>query len=304
MPQLTASGIGAVTTGFRRLFSQGQNAAKPKYGAFVVLHSSTGSSTKMIIGGGLPGLRQWVGARDIKRLANFIHELPNDRYELTIAVDRDAFEDDEIGMYSDQVKTLGMQASLDPDKRLATLLTSGFTSVCYDGQPFFSTAHPILATGATQSNKGTAALDAAAFEAGMAALRQLKNAQGEPVDPFDYGAKATLVVPPQLEATGKGIVGVRTLSAGGDNPNYQAAELLVDGRLAGHPTKWFILLGGQDSMLKPFIRSTRRAPKLVALTNPDDPNVFFSNELIWGVDYRGKVGLGAYHAAYGSDGTT
>ena len=303
MPQLNAAGIAAVTTGFRSLFSMGQKAAKPKYGHLAVDINSNGSATKVVIGGGLPGLRRWFGERHIKRLANYIYELTNDRFELTIAVDRDHYEDDEIGMYSNELKAMGMQAALDPDKRIAALLVNGFTAECFDGEAFFSTAHPVLA-GGTQSNKGTKALSSTAFEEGMAALRQLKNAHGEAVDPFDYGARAYLVVPPQLEATAKGIVAVRTLSAGGDNPNYESAEIIVDGRLSAHPTKWFILLGGEDSMLKPFVKVTRRKPQLVARTKVDDDNVFETNELQWGVDYRGKTAFGAYHAAYGSTGTT
>lgn len=304
MPQLNAAGIAAVTTGFRRFFSMGLNAVKPKYAAFAFQIQSTGSSTKVIIPGGLPGAREWVGSRHIKRLTNYIHELENKRYELTVAVDRDQFEDDEVGMYSSEVQAMGAKIAMDPDKRISNLLVTGFTATCFDGVAFFSDAHPILATGATQSNKGTAALAATSFEAGMAALRVLKNAQGEPVDPFDYGAKPTLVVPPQLEATAKGIIGVRTLAAGGDNPNYQAAELLVDGRLANHPTKWFILLGGEGSMLKPFLRINREKPRLAAKTKEDDDNVFHENELVWGGSYRGQVGFGAYQAAYGSTGTT
>jgi len=302
MPQLNAAGLAAVTTGFRKLFTMGANKAKAKYTHLMVQMTSTGSSTKVLVGGGLPGLRKWVGERHVKSLKLFVTELPNSNYELTIAVDRDHFEDDEVGMYAEEVKGLGMQAELDPDKRTSELLINGFTAECFDGETFFSTAHPYR--GGTQSNKGTAALDATAFEAGMAALRSLKNAEGEAVDPFDYGAEAHLIVPPQLEATAKAIVAVRTLAAGGDNPNYNAAKVVVDGRLSGHPTKWFITLGGENSMLRPFINVTRKKPQLVALTKVDDTNVFMERMLMWGVDYRGKVGYGAYHAAYGSDGTT
>lgn len=304
MPQLNAAGLQAVTTNFRLLFSMGANNAKPKYDDFFTELTSTGSSTKVVVSGGLPGLREWIGERQAKQLLAYMQELENSNYELTIEVEKNHYDDDELGMYRGEVMAMGMQAKLDSDKRSANLLINGFTDKGVDNVAFFSDAHPVGQSGDTQSNKGTAALDATAFEAGMAAMRVLKNAAGEPVDPFDYGAQAYLVVPPQLESMADSIVSVRTLAAGGENPNYNKAKVIVDGRLSGHATKWFILLGGEGSMLRPLVRVTRKKPELISLTRPDDESVFNERKLKWGVDYRGKVGYGAYHAAYGSTGTT
>lgn len=56
---------------------------------------------------------------------------------------RDDISDDRLGVFSPMLQTMGYEAAMHPDELVFGLLSSGFTTVCYDGQPFFDTEHPV-----------------------------------------------------------------------------------------------------------------------------------------------------------------
>ena len=99
MPQLNAAGLAAVTTGFRKLFTMGANKAKAKYTHLMVQMTSTGSSTKVLVGGGLPGLRKWVGERHVKSLKLFAQSFEHycELVDEAVLFDNNVFVDLEKG---------------------------------------------------------------------------------------------------------------------------------------------------------------------------------------------------------------
>lgn len=68
---------------------------------------------------------------------------------------------------------------------------------------------------------------------------------------------------------------------------------------AGGSPRWYLL--DTSRALKPLIYQKRRDFALVGLDNPTDPNVFFKNEFIYGVDGRMNAGYGFWQMAYASD---
>jgi len=94
--------------------------------------------------GKFPRFREWVGDRVINSLAKHGYTLKNKPFELTVEVDRDDFEDDNLGMYTPMFRELGMSAMTFKDDLVWPLLSAGFTTECYDGQYFFDTDHPVL----------------------------------------------------------------------------------------------------------------------------------------------------------------
>jgi phage major head subunit gpT-like protein len=88
-------------------------------------------------------LREWLGERVIQNLMVHEYSIKNLKYEGTLAIPRDAVEDDTIGVYKPAVQELGRAAGTHPDKMVFGLLKSGFTKTCYDGQYFFDTDHPV-----------------------------------------------------------------------------------------------------------------------------------------------------------------
>lgn len=109
-----------------------------------------------------PRIREWVGDRVVNSIAQEGYRIRNKDWEFTVAVDRNDIEDDTFGLYAPMVAEIGRAAASFPDELVWPLLKDGFNATAYDGQPFFSTDHPVLdETGAVQlvSNSGGGAGD-------------------------------------------------------------------------------------------------------------------------------------------------
>ena len=64
--------------------------------------------------------------------------------ESSIKVSRNDIEDDNIGIYAPLVTELGRAAAVFADELVFGLLKKGNTTLCYDGQNFFDTDHPVF----------------------------------------------------------------------------------------------------------------------------------------------------------------
>ena len=93
--------------------------------------------------GQLPDARKWVGARKINQLTNFKYEVFHDYYEVTLAVKREDILDNTLGGYKLQALTGAEAMSYLKPKLICQALNSGKSNLCYDGQNFFSTDHPV-----------------------------------------------------------------------------------------------------------------------------------------------------------------
>lgn len=137
--------LNAIRTGFRKNFQDGQTRGEPMYTAIAtVVKSNTKSNTYGWLGQ-WPGFREWVGDRVLKSIKEHAYSITNKDFESTVAVDRNDIEDDNLGVYAPMMEEMGYAASVFPDELVFPLLTAGFTSVCYDGQYFFDTDHPVNA---------------------------------------------------------------------------------------------------------------------------------------------------------------
>lgn len=99
-----------------------------------------------------PMLQEWLGDRQIRNLAASNFQIVNKDYEATLEIDRNDIEDDQLGVYNPIVAELGRAAKQHPDFLMAKLMGNGFSALCFDGQTFFSTDHPVGK--ALQSNDG------------------------------------------------------------------------------------------------------------------------------------------------------
>ena len=95
----------------------------------------------------LPGLRRWIGDRTLNQLSQSKYALENLDWEETVAVDRNAIEDDQYGVYGARFQAMGEAAAAHPDEVLWPLLKSGFgddNGMAYDDQYFFDTDHKFV----------------------------------------------------------------------------------------------------------------------------------------------------------------
>lgn len=148
-----------LTTLYRSYQSTFQNAFNTAESDWNKIAMQVNSSTKVNEYGWLGSttrFRKWVGDRVIQNLKVHDYSIKNDPYEDTIGVDRDDIDDDTYGVYSPMMGQLGQDAKTHPDELVFDLLKNGTSKLCYDGQNFFDTDHPVLdANGAEQSVSNT-----------------------------------------------------------------------------------------------------------------------------------------------------
>lgn len=137
---------------FKTIFNQAFDGAPSQWNIVAMEVPSQGRSVDYKWLGAFPQMREWIGERLIKDLSAFHYELINKSFESTIEVDRDDIEDDQIGVYKPIVEGLAAAAKQHPDILVFQLLAAGFSTLCYDGQYFFDTDHPVGDT--TVSNDG------------------------------------------------------------------------------------------------------------------------------------------------------
>jgi phage major head subunit gpT-like protein len=135
----------SANVGFSAAFARGLGGATSLYTRVATVVPSTTRSQEYGWLGKAPRFREWIGDRVINAMAKHGYTLTNRSFENTIGVDRDDFEDDNLGVYSPLFEELGSAASTFPDELVWALLKLGFTTKCYDGQFFFDTDHPVIA---------------------------------------------------------------------------------------------------------------------------------------------------------------
>lgn len=137
---------------FSTIFNQALSTAESMVDLVAMRTPSGGRSVDYKWLGNFPGMREWIGDRVIKDLSGFHYEIVNKPFESTVEVDRDDVEDDQIGVYTPMIQGLAQAAKVHPDVLTFALLALGFSALCYDGQYFFDSDHPV--NGASVSNTG------------------------------------------------------------------------------------------------------------------------------------------------------
>lgn len=298
MPTTVTPGLLAqINVGLNGRFMRGFQKAELFYNKIAMAVDSTNHSEIYPFLGDIPGLEEWIGERQAKSLKAYDFQIKNRHFEETIKVNRDLIEDNQIAGFYPLAEILGARAAEHPDELVASLLSNGFTNLGYDSQAFFSTTHPTGST--TASNKGTTALaaDGVAYAAARAQMMNLVNDQGKKLNIRPN----LLVVPPALETVGRQLLNNDFVSvSGGSTQNNVwkgSADLLVVPQLTD-ATDWFLFDTRQ--LLPAMIFQTRKAAQLVPRVSLTDDNVFWKNEFVWGVDYRGEAGYAAWQTAFGS----
>lgn len=253
----------------------------------------------------IPRLREWLGPRVVQNVATRGYEIVNKDYELTVEVDRNDIEDDQIGVYGPVVDMIAQQSALWPDDLVIDAIRNGGSRLCHDGQYFFDTDHPVdidNAGAGTQSNLATGtALTDNNLQAKITQMQQWKGRDGRSlrINPTH------LVVGPDLYPTANRIVGMDLIAtanpAGGGSANMMQSNLLrnvVTPVLMHELTDtgvWYLM--DLSKPIKPIIFQRRKSPQFVSFTNPTDSTVFENKKFKYGVDSRGAAGYGVWFTA-------
>ncbi len=263
----------------------------------------------------VPQLREWIGARVVQNATLRSQTITNRHFELTEGLNRDRISDNIIGSFDGLVQMMAERAKKLPDVLLLSPaaqgapgpLANGQNAPCYDGQDYFSTAHPQNMdnpASPTFSNYFSSGypLNPASFVALRQVMRSYRGADGLPL----YCEPTHVVVPPALEEAAiqtlktewispAAAFGAVAAAAPSKNSLFGAADVIVADDLAGDDTRWYML--DNSHPIKPFIYQDREAPKFAMRVRPDDPAVFDMNVFKYGVDLRGNGGYGPWFYA-------
>ncbi len=149
---VNVSNIDALFRGFKTHFTQAFSGVKPAWQQIATKVTSTTASEDYGFLGSFPQLREWIGDRHVKNLQAFGYTLTNKKFESSVGVSRDCIEDDRYGVFGSVFQDMGHAAATHPDSLVIPLLAAGKSSLCYDGQYFFDTDHPVA--GGVKSNWG------------------------------------------------------------------------------------------------------------------------------------------------------
>jgi len=310
--QITAASLAAMFFTFDQSFQAGLTSAAPWHQNVATEVASSGESVTYPLLDKIPRLRKWLpGAERVAQNASLRgYTLLNDDYELTEEVDRNKIEDDLYGAYVPLMQMMGTQAALWPGDMLTTIIQNGAvaTSLCYDGQPFFSTSHPVNIDGTiagTYSNYSASglALSSANYNTARAAMAAFNGADGKPLGILPN----LLVVPPQLEQAARQILnadftapaaafGQNAAGVMQTNTLKGSADLLVVPQLANEATAWYLLV--TNLPIKPFVFQRRKSPTFTQYTDPSSPDVFKRRKYVYGTDARGAAGYTLPFLAY------
>lgn len=142
---------------FRKEFAAGIGLIKPQFSEVAMtVPSNTKVNTYGVLGQ-FPKMREWVGERQIQKMQAQGMSIENKLYESTVSVPRTDIEDDQVGLFRSMVQQAGQSAAELPDDLVFGLLKAGKTTLCYDGQNFFDTDHPVYenvdGTGTSKTQK-------------------------------------------------------------------------------------------------------------------------------------------------------
>lgn len=134
----------AIETQFKKDFAAGLGLIKPQWDLIAMKVSS---NTKVNTYGFLdqfPKMVEWVNKRQRKAMQAQGTSIENKLYESTVGIARTDIEDDQVGLFRPMVQQAAQSAAELPDDLVFGLLKAGKTTLCYDGQNYFDTDHPVF----------------------------------------------------------------------------------------------------------------------------------------------------------------
>ena len=141
--QITPANMALLNQGFKASFDGVFKSTTPTYQSVAMTVPSSTSEEVYAWLGSNTKFREWLGDRQYQALKRHGYKIKNKTFENTVEVEREVIEDDQYGTFKPLFQQLGQDAKLHPDELIWKLLVDGFTNMCYDGQYFFDTDHPV-----------------------------------------------------------------------------------------------------------------------------------------------------------------
>ncbi|MDW8105731.1 MAG: Mu-like prophage major head subunit gpT family protein, partial [Armatimonadota bacterium] len=249
--------------------------------------------------GSVPVMREFVDERMPKGLRPYSYTVQDTVWESTIAVERRALEDEQIGAIRLRVQDLGREAARHKDFLVVKALLDGFTQPCYDGQPLFSHNH-VEGESGTQSNMTNQPLNPDTLQNAISNMMLFRDDQGVPLGILPD----TLLVGPRLRWTAMELLESQVVvvkgGSGASTPYRNvlqgALRLIVSPYITGN--QWFVL--DTSRAVRAVILQERSDVPLEfsALEDPSvSESVFLRDVVYYGARARYGVGYGLWQTA-------
>ena len=89
---ITPQALRGIYTAFNTVFNKAFEGQHPTYEKVATVVPSTSESETYAWLGDIPGMREWIGEREIQNLSGSAYTIKNKDFELTVGVDRNAVE--------------------------------------------------------------------------------------------------------------------------------------------------------------------------------------------------------------------
>jgi phage major head subunit gpT-like protein len=300
---------GPLTKGLKAIFMKAYNetAAVSIVPRIATIVPSDSDSEDYSWLGATPGVREFLGEREARDLANFNYNIKNKTWENTIGVKRTDLEDNKLGMLKIRIQDLAAKAARYPEKLLCSFLTGALGSaawpyLCYDGQGLIDTDHPAPDGGSAQSNREGGTLAIATLWAGIALMANFRDERNDILGL----SPDVLLVEPCLEQTARELVeadGSATTTTAGAVLKRKGIEVMVSPYLFSTTTvangNWFLL--DTKAPVKGLILQ-ERSPVEFGSLEKDSESGFMREVYYYGTRARYNAGSGFWPATYGNAG--
>ena len=231
--------------------------------------------------GFVPQPREFLNGREIQGLNDFTFNIENNEYELSIAINRKHFEDDQTGTIAERMREMAEVWGTFKDYLFAALMTNGATAgnVAFDGTIFYADTR-VIGSSANIDNDHTSAATGGTATVPLASellavlptitsvMRKYQDDQGRPFNRL-AAQKIRFVIPPEYESAFRQTLRATTTTTGGENIWAGLAEFDVLDYLApaAEATDMFVNLVGAERM--PFVYQERTPLEVEILDSAD-----------------------------------
>lgn len=291
--------INTLNMAFKTLYYASYRKAQPIAEKIADVRDSNSLEEAVAIIGQSPKMREWIGERVVQNFSASVFSIKNKDWEMTVEVDRNDIEDDRLGIYRPQIADMGKSAAFLWDDLVIDLLLKGHQTICYDGQYFFDTDHPVDMADPNSAIFSNSFTGRPLTAANYAYVRQVMNTWK--LGPQGGRSLRTspniLLVGADNEVNAKEIVYPMTIPDGTgavkQNQMQGTAQVIVHPDITGG--LWFLIDASNTE--KPIIVAQRKKPEFVAKTDATDDAVFWRKKFHFGVDARGVAAFGPYFLA-------
>lgn len=256
----------------------------------------------------LPAFKEWFGDNEVSNVKSRDYTLVNRTFRMGFDISKDDVMDDTIGLFGDVVADAGRARAEFPDVNVFSTLEAGDSTLCWDQQFFYDTDHPVDIDDASKGQFANLLLGAGfdwtldpvgVFQKVRAAMMKLKRDDGTRIGlvpnvliggpdmegPILKAIEATFVSSPL-----RNVAGTENVAAAG------VTNVFV-GKAVGIITPWIQSATRVHALcttrgMKPLLYQLREDEGLVAVVDPQHPNLFKQRKFEWGQFVRAAFGYG------------